>query len=257
MRLLAASVNLYNREMVAGLTYSRAFFELQIRFAARVADLAKVPLPQAFLNYTNFYTRLGLGRDFDPDWPVWPEFTNGLADAADPAGWAQSFFRSHAARPSLPALVTSVGCFAYANSSAGRLRLHFANNDPPGVAPLGRERFDTRHEELRALLTHARRTQTNAKRVAGVSWLYNLPAYRRLFPETYLASATVAPQRFRNMPLWGQFLDCNGDVRPKAAALFLERLARQCDMSGLAGCFPLQPLAVEAPLDDFYAFYGL
>lgn len=171
MRLLAASVNLYNREMVAGLTYSKAFFDLQIRFAQRAAVLAKVPLAQAFLDYTNFYIRLGLGRDFVPDRPVWLEFTKGLADATDPAGWAQSFFRSHATLPSLPDLVMSFGCFAYANSSAACLRLHFANNDPLGVAPLGKDRVETRREEFRALLTHARRTQTNAERLAGVSWL--------------------------------------------------------------------------------------
>lgn len=257
MRLLAASVNLYNREMVADLPYSKAFFDLQIRFARRVSDLAKVPLGQAFLDYTNFYIRLGLGRDFDPKQPIWAEFANGLASAPDPAEWAQSYVQSHGTRPSVPLLVATFGCFAYANSSAGRLRLHFENIDPPDVAPLGEDRYDTRREELRALLTHVQRTQPSAERLAGVSWLYNLPAYRRLFPETYLASAAVAPHRFRNMPLWGQFLDRNREVRPAAAALFLERLARQRNMSDLTSCFPLQPFAVEAPLDDFYAFFGL
>ncbi|MBS0220055.1 MAG: hypothetical protein JSR91_04855 [Proteobacteria bacterium] len=45
-------------------------------------------------------------------------------------------------------------------------------------------------------------------------------------------------------------------VRP-AAALFLDRLARQRSMDDLVQCFPLQPLAVEAPLSDFHAFHGV
>ncbi len=93
--------------------------------------------------------------------------------------------------------------------------------------------------------------------MAGVSWLYNVPAYRRLFPQTYLATAKIAGQRFRNMPLWGQFLDRHGAVRANLAAVFLERLARLDSMEHPVECFPFQPLAVEAPLADFYAFHRI
>jgi hypothetical protein len=68
------------------------------------------------------------------------------------------------------------------------------------------ERSAARVSELTSLVHHVRSTQGEAvKEVAGVSWLYNLRAYRRLFPEGYVASAKVAENRFRNMPLWGQF----------------------------------------------------
>ena len=100
-------------------------------------------------------------------------------------------------------------------------------------------------------------TQPGVERAAGVSWLYNLPAYRRLFPAPYLTTAEIAPQRFRNMPLRGQFLDRQGTVRRAAATVLLDRLSRQTDMAQIAGCFPLQPLAVEAPLAEFYRFYGI
>ena len=45
--------------------FSKEFFDLQIRFAGRVAELSGMPLAQALLDYTNFYVRFGLGRDFD------------------------------------------------------------------------------------------------------------------------------------------------------------------------------------------------
>jgi hypothetical protein len=59
------------------------------------------------------------------------------------------------------------------------------------------------------------------------------------------------------MPLWGQFIDRHGSIKADAATVFLDRLSRQADMEHLAQCFPLQPLAVEAPLPDFYKFHRI
>jgi hypothetical protein len=122
---------------------------------------------------------------------------------------------------------------------------------------LSAERAGARRDELRRLFKHVERTQQDVRQVAGVSWLYNLPAYRCLFPETYLASARVARARFRNMPLWGQFLDRHGGVKQAAAGVFRERLSRQDELDDVARCFPLQPLAVKSPVSDFYRFHGL
>jgi hypothetical protein len=37
----------------------------------------------------------------------------------------------------------------------------------------------------------------------------------------------------------------------------LERLERQSSLDALERCFPLQPLAVDAPAETFYELYGL
>jgi hypothetical protein len=50
-------------------------------------------------------------------------------------------------------------------------------------------------------------------------------------------------------------LDRHGAVRQGMAAPLLARLSRQTDMDHLARCFPLQALAVEAPVSDFHEFY--
>ena len=234
------------------MTFSRAFFDLQIRFAQKVSVLAKTPLPDALLSHTNLYIRLGLGRTFDANHPIWKDFLAGFQAAKETASWTHKFVVSQGLPPQPP----GSGCFSYARVG-DRLRLHFTNIEPPGEAPLSAARAEVRRAELKRLFAHALRAEPAATRLAGVSWLYNLPAYRRLFPASYLATATVAPDRFRNMPLWGQFLDRCGDVRAAPAAEFLTRLAAVSRMSDLASCFPLQPLAVEAPLTDFYRFHGI
>jgi hypothetical protein len=68
------------------------------------------------------------------------------------------------------------------------------------------DRKGRRLAELRALFCLARTQEELTPRVLGASWLYNLPAYRRLFPDKYLASALPTAPKFQNMPLWGQTL---------------------------------------------------
>ena len=49
--------------------YAKAFFDLQLQFAHKVAVLSGLPLARVLLEYTNLYARFGLGRDFDPEGP--------------------------------------------------------------------------------------------------------------------------------------------------------------------------------------------
>ena len=87
--------------------------------------------------------------------------------------------------------------------SSDRIRLHFQNAETDGHSPLGAERASQRLAELSALFDHVKRTLRQPLQVIGASWLYNLAAYRRLFPKSYLATAHVIHGRFRHMPLWG------------------------------------------------------
>ena len=41
------------------------------------------------------------------------------------------------------------------------------------------------------------------------------------------------------------------------ASPFLERLERQVNVEHLHACFPFQVLTVEAPVRQFYDFYGI
>jgi hypothetical protein len=235
--------------------YAKAFFDLQLRFAHTVSGLSGLPLARTLLEYTNLYIRFGLGRDFDPAHPIWREYVAGLRDANDRGEWTYRFYSTRSEALAAPPVVATFGCFSYAPVGADRIRLHFLNAETEGRSPLSRERRDRRVADLTALFAHVERIQREPLRVVGASWLYNLDAYRRLFPPSYLATARVIGHRFRHMPLWGQFLDRRGEVRESVARTFLWRLERQTSLDGLDRCFPLQVLSVEAPVAEFHDFY--
>lgn len=234
----------------------RAFFDLQLRFAHRVVALSGLPLAQALLDYTNLYARFGLGRGFDASHPVWQAYLAGLADTIpQQQAWTHDFYRARLPEAGPPGVVANAGCFSYARLEADRVRLHFSNAENDGLSPLRAQRRNQRLAELRALFAQMREHEPASTRVAGASWLYNLPAYRQLFPQAYLASAVLAGPRFRNMPLWGQLLDRHGALRPHMAGVFLERLGATSRMDALAACFPCEVLALEAPASVFYEFH--
>jgi len=237
--------------------YAKAFFDLQVQFAETVSALSKLPFERIVLAYTNFYIRFGLGRDFDPSHPTWQAYLAGLEERNDRQGWTYRFYltRPHAVAP--PAVVATFGCFSYAWLSDDHIRLHFEDAERDGLSPLRTERRDRRLAELAALFAHVRRTGRSSVRVVGASWLYNIPAYRRLFPESYLATAHVAKGLFRHMPLWGQFVDRYGAVREVAARQFRDHLRQQASLQDLDSCFPFQVLSLEASVVEFYSFYGV
>lgn len=237
--------------------YARAFFNLQLQFAHRVTVLSGLPLARALLEYTNLYIRFGSGRDFDPAHPTRREYLAGLQDANDRCEWTYRFYLTRPEVMAAPDVVATFGCFSYARSSGDRIRLHFQNAETGGHSPLGIERRGRRLEDLAALFEHVKGTLRRPLQVVGASWLYNLEAYRRLFPVSYLATAHVIGPRFRHMPLWGQFLDRHGEVKESMTRQFLERLERQSSLGCLGQCFPFQVLSVEAPVLEFYNFYGI
>jgi hypothetical protein len=236
--------------------YARGFFDLQLQFARKVAGLSGLPVARALLDYTNLYIRLGLGRGFDPAHPTWREYLAGLRDANDILEWTYRFYLRRPDAMAAPGIVATFGCFSYSRSSDDRIRLHFENADRDGHSSLGIDRREQRLADLAALFGHVRRTVGESAQVVGASWLYNLDAYRRLFPRPYLATAHVI-QRFRNMPLWGQFLDRHGDIKQSMTRPFLERLEGQVGLDGVGECFPFQVLSVQASVQEFYAFHKI
>jgi len=238
-------------------TYAKAFFDLQFQFAQTVTRLSGLPLARVLFEYTNFYIRFGLGRAFDPTHPTWQEYLAGLQDTDDSREWTYRFYltRPHPMVP--PDAVAAFGCFSYTRLSNDRIRLHFHNAEAAGRSPLGIERRGQRLADLAALFEHVKRTVRQPVQVVGRSWLYNLDAYRRLFPVSYLATPHVIDHRFQHMPLWGQFVDRHGEIKESMTRQLLERLERQSNLDGLDQCFPFQVLALEASVLDFYEFYGV
>ena len=239
------------------MTYAKAFFDLQLEFALRVSALSGLPLARTVLEYTNFFIRFGLGRGFDPAHPIWQEYLAGLPEAGDADEWTYRFYLKRPEALTAPGVVATFGCFSYSPSSGGRIGVHFLNAERDGHSPLAIDRLEQRLADLAALFEHVKRSQPQALQVVGASWLYNLEAYRRLFPISYLATAHVIGHRFQHMPLWGQFLDRHGEIKEGMTRQLLDRLERLTSVDGLDQCFPLQVLAAEASVTDFYEFYRI
>jgi len=242
------------QKYATSMEWSRAFTELVVYFATRVATVDGISLDKALLTAAPLYPNFKLGTAFDASQPVWQEFLAGLHDAADPVGWTHAFYLAHA-RQYHP---HPLGCFEYHYDPETRTAgLHFGNLDTSGQRALSRERRPERMRELRALFTDLRRQHPEAETVQGGSWLYNLPAYRALFPPEYVATATPVRPGFTFLDVWGQFLNGHWDLRPEAAQSFRASLERAQSHADLEASFPFWPLGVRGPIYLHYDFYGI
>ncbi|WP_321935634.1 hypothetical protein [Paraburkholderia sp. J8-2] len=241
----------------------RAFYDLQVRFARTAARLAGMPLAAALLDCTNLYVRFGAGRAFDRTHPLWAAYVYGLdecASVSEQCEWTWRYLQRCPTHQAAPAVVATVGCFSYAREPHGGVRLHFNAQTDNGMSPLDSRQRAARYVELRALIGHLRSHLGESGcapgdvLIHGTSWLYNVPAYRRLFPAAYVASAQPVA-RLRAVSLWGQFLDRHGGVRNDAAAMLLERVDRVSTFANLLSCFPLQALAVHASFAAFQDYF--
>lgn len=239
------------------MNYPKQFFEINLRFAQRVADISGQPIESALLHYTNLYIRFGLGRDFAATNSIWQEYLEGLYQVEDTAEWTYRFYLKRQQRVASQLHDSPFGCFSYTIVDGNRIRLHFHNNEASEHSPLSQDQMSKRLAELKNMFAHIKQGVSGSTSVIGVSWLYNLEAYRRLFPPVYLATAQVGGYDFPYLPLWGQFIDHSGRVKEGLVARFLECLDKQHRLEEIEKCFPFQVLHLESSIQDFYRFYSM
>lgn len=239
------------------MVYDKRFLDLQMTFAERVCAISDIDLDDALFEYTNLYVRFGLGRDFDRDNESWRSYLAGLRSATDRRNWTYRFYLNDAEARTSPPVVARFGCFSYAIRDENVVRLHFVNAEPDDESPLSAARIGSRQSELAALFAHAKRLVGSDAIVVGRSWLYNLDAYRRLFPPAYSDSPTIANGGFRWMALWGQFATRRGELRESASDTLLHALELQNSLADVESCFPLRVLETSAPIEAFHAHYGV
>lgn len=237
------------------------YFEVQLRLARRMSEITGIALGEAAFRLTNFHRRLGFGvPDAAPsaDWNAYAAKLNVGEDLADQVAWTKAAFI--AGRDELLPLPGQIGfgCFAHDPPTAeGVVRIHFHNRDADEAGgPLAAAKADRRRAELAAMVRHIVDAHPGARTIRGKSWLYNLEAYRRLFPPDYAASATVAagPLKLQGTSSWGQLIDSREAIRPQARDGLLANLAR-LDPEAPWTAFPLRVLTTEAPIESFAAFY--
>jgi len=237
--------------------YPKEFFEISLCFAWKVSEIIQEPIESTLLSFTNLYIRFGIGRDFDADNPIWQEYLEGMQQAEDAAEWTYRFYLKRQ-QQTFPELRTfPFGCFSYTIADGNRIRLHFHNNEPSERSPLEHGLRNKRLSELKSMFVAIKHDIANPTSVIGTSWLYNLQAYRRLFPPTYLATAQVGSNDFPYLPLWGQFIDYSGRVKENLVVQFLQRLDKQQHLDDIEKSFPFQVLHLESSIQEFYQFYDV
>lgn len=228
------------------------YFSLQLKFAAHYALKAAVPHVVAIERCTNLRRRLNLWGDAGEI--QWNRLLAGIqntgSDPAEQAAWCADF-----QRPQLEAgLERSFGCFSYDPPDAtGTLRIHFLPPNGINSSPLASESIGARMTELRDLFAHVLHHESKVKTVRGVSWLYNLHAYRRLFPRPYSASVQSAwfPLHLNGSSTWGQVLNWRQEVKTKVQDQLLTRLDdMQVEMPWRV--FPLQAMIATGQIELFY-----
>src|SRR5512135_2521564 len=109
----------------SSMNYPQRFFDINLRFAQKVAEVSGQPLDSTLLHYTNLYIRFGLGWDLSATNPIWRAYLDGLHQVEDGVQWTYQFYlkRQQLAKPD--ALDWSFGCFSYTILDGNRIRLHF------------------------------------------------------------------------------------------------------------------------------------
>ncbi len=238
------------------MTYARAFFAFQLTFAQQLAAKFQLPLADVVEQYTTFTK--SFGRD------GWDQYIAGLEQSADPTDWTYQWYWDHREPAPTPqdssfAGHALFGCFYYVLRDEGRvIRPHFLKNDLPGLSPLGRERLAVRQAELSAMFTHIHKHEPQAQFVRGNSWLYNLDAYRRLFPPAYTVDLPISEyDEFQFLALWGQCFDRDWQPKADITQELLRRVDVLTDLSQLRLCFPFQIRQPQCAIAAFYRFYNI
>lgn len=236
----------------------RSYFELQAKFAARIAEIEGLDLGEAYRLHTAFYA---LARDndagvpperndFDPTHPAWVAFLEALDSGADAVDYVYQAYIDGDAREEDQATT----CFAFDYWPDDRLvRIHFSN-DQRGNA-LRPASVADRRRELTSIFQTIALEHPDAQVVRGTSWLYHLHAYRRHFPPSFIDSLESAGHPHQFAALWCQFIDRFGVVKPALAQPFVAAVDRAADLNQLNTAFPLDVLAATAPVEIFYEHY--
>jgi hypothetical protein len=237
--------------------FSKEFFALQLQFAQEVVRVSNLPFAQVLLDFTTFYLSFELGRDWNSQNPIWQQFLQGLALTHNATDWTYNFYMQRQST-FLAEDVHYFGCFSYAYLSDEKtIRIHFRSNATSGQKVLNHLNMPARLADLQAMFAVIQQEVSSAKYVKGNSWLYNLEAYKRLFPPAYLKSIGAGHHEFQFLATWGQFLDHTYMVKSGMANHFLKETQKQSILAEIEKCVPYQILEPPCEISYFYDFYNL
>ncbi len=228
------------------------YYGLQLKFAKHYAVLANVPFASAIARCTNLRRRLNLlGASGEEAW------ASVLQQASDRPNSLSSVLQrclQLQTRNSSDSKISAFGCFSYDSpDDSGIVRIHFMPPSGQSASPLSLVNLAKRYDELRAMFGYIRRAEPRAKVVRGVSWLYNVHAYKRLFPDQYVASIELPPfpVHLNGSSTWGQVLDWQQEVKLEVQGALLRNFTHMQAQAPWK-VFPLQALMAQCGISAFY-----
>ncbi len=243
---------------------ARGFFGVQLLYADALSERAGIPLRDAIAWHTNFHRLFAFGNlgKMAPD-PAFLALAEEAAAISDKARRLDLLTIAYAGRPfdgwAAERFAFGKHFACEAPDSAGTVRIHFRNRaNMDTIGPLDAANIPQRRADLTAMFGFIARRWPQTAMIEGASWLYNLEAYRRLFPIAYAGSRTprTGPRPTHGLSTWGQFLDFRGALKPGVADPFIANLAL-LDPAEPWRVFPYNVLATKAPFEAFRAEYGL
>lgn len=254
--------------------YPKGLFEMQYEFAKIMAERQNISLVDAVKTYAPLLNKAI--RTEDEQKELLPGLTDeNLLDVGYSTvlerrkSYDQKGLEYHDEKEG------RFGCFYYRYDEATKtVSPHFFNAEaedewqddkPVSKGPLSKEKIERRKAELADMFRDIKAKHPDAKYIRGRSNLYNLEAYRRLFPSTYEVSEEIdySPELWAgNTDIWGQFL--GGDQKEKGEYGFKQELADEflekvkgVPLDKLADAVPMPPRTAYGEIQDFYDFYGI
>ena len=173
--------------------YAKGFLTLQVKFAEKIAEVSNQALKDVMIDYTMLRNLFNLRVSHEIPNPLWDAFIEGLGTSDVPEDWIYDFYLQRMdAKPTAQTIGNSLGVSPTSTRGATRrkLRLHFENRETSEYGDLKQRKNDRpRVRSMSAMFRHIQANHPDVETVRGGSWLYNIPAYLRLFPPDYVKTA--------------------------------------------------------------------
>lgn len=238
--------------------YTKDFFSLLIIYAQKRAEIEDIEILESVKLYTPIYFLIGnYSFEFDPSSSIWIQLINRYKNGEDLVEISYSLhvvnYQNHSKRRKW------YGCFGYKyeeNSNGnGIIKIHFQNDGKSKEGPLASNQKENRLHELRDMFADIKQSYPNAKYVQGGSWLYNIEAYKRLFPKEFFADMKSRVPKTQILVIWGQFVNSEWEVKTDIADRFLNRLNKAKTVDDLNNAFEMWEFFPSADIKYFYSFY--
>lgn len=256
----------------------RQLYELEFEFATMMAKRTGTSLVEAVDTYAPIIRNHIHTFNEEGDWEI-----TGLEEGVTDENileyaWDRSLVR-HVERNSEPATYhpeggSRFGCHYYTYEEDSKtVYIHFFNAEfeeewvdgkDVSKGPLASEKIERRRHELTDMFRDIKTKHPDVLYVKGRSSLYNLEAYRRLYPESFeVGEIDYDPKLWgQGTTVWGQFLGGNNKApgeygyKEELAEQFMEK-AKDVPLDVLADALPMPPRKVHGNIEDFYSFYGI